>query len=456
MESEQQALSRSDVLQDHLEEDGAVDRDGGGRHGHSLLRRRGQTDVAGASTLEEESGGESAGSAVWRQHSGEAGEGLGDCPEVATKGSFGAALFKSPLRVARIVNACNRKLRDLGLSDTRISVKTRIGVDEFDTYQHLYNFVSLVSGVHVNNQNIKDFASIFQDTDDINLLDYSQGNFIGADTFIIHARKAWLKGINPSKNRSVPKLKYQWAYLLTQDFPSLRFILNGGVTTIEDSVSILNGEWFMSWYSRHKEGLTDSNTGSQIEKKIRLDTQDSEDALASSPEGGKSTRDGVPPESELMQAYERLYRAISAGTWENKIKGVMIGREVMNNPFILAKVDRMIYGEDASSASHPTNGLLLTRRDVLERYSEYLSTIQPRNIQNDGQFTTGELHMYLKPAFGILHGLPGTKHWRRILSDLIFKHKQDLACSGGSNPRDILLYSISLFEKDYPEILDST
>lgn len=57
--------------------------------------------------------------------------------------------------------------------------------------------------------------------------------------FIIHARKAFLKGLNPSENRNVPPLKYDYVYQMQKDFPNLRFTLNGGVRTIEQAISLI-------------------------------------------------------------------------------------------------------------------------------------------------------------------------------------------------------------------------
>lgn len=374
------------------------------------------------------------------------------CPscKVASKGSFGASLFKDPLRVARIVDKCNKKLRELGLVDTRISVKTRVGVDQFDTYQHLYNFVSLVSGKNVTEENVRDFASIFSKAGgetgelDDSAVDYSRGSFLGADKFIIHARKAWLNGINPSKNRTIPKLKYNWVYLLTLDFPDLTFILNGGVTSIEESVSILKGEWFLEWYLGHHKGEEEEG---DLDLDLDLETEREKNKKIKPNNYLVADRH----ERNLAQAYEELYLAISSKRWRNKIKGVMIGREVMNNPFILSKVDPLIYGTQDAAGSHYN----ATRRDVLGKYCEYLSTIKPRKA-GSCKFTIGELNMYLKPVFGIFHGFPGTKRWKRTLSELVQKHKkEDPDCSHEAGPREILLESISLFEKDHSDILDS-
>ena len=90
-----------------------------------------------------------------------------------------------------------------------ISIKCRLGVDDHDDYEFIYNFVSIVkeSGVNV---------------------------------FIIHARNGILKGLSPRQNRSIPPLKYDYVYKLKQDFPELEIIINGGIKNIDDSLTHLD------------------------------------------------------------------------------------------------------------------------------------------------------------------------------------------------------------------------
>src|SRR5690606_24741452 len=61
----------------------------------------------------------------------------------------------------------------------------------------------------------------------------------GCNTFIVHARKAWLKGLSPKENREVPPLQYDKVYQLKADFPALNIIINGGITTLEQSAALL-------------------------------------------------------------------------------------------------------------------------------------------------------------------------------------------------------------------------
>ncbi len=89
-----------------------------------------------------------------------------------------------------------------------VTVKHRIGIDDMDDYADMHRFVEKVSQA-------------------------------GCKTFIVHARKAWLKGLSPKENREVPPLKYDMVYQLKEAFPELNIVINGGITTTEQCKSLL-------------------------------------------------------------------------------------------------------------------------------------------------------------------------------------------------------------------------
>ena len=125
------------------------------------------------------------------------------CPSgKVQKGQFGVCLMKTPHVVAECIARMQAKVT------IPVTVKTRIGVDEFDDYDFLYQFVDTVAQA-------------------------------GCDVFIIHARKAWLKGLNPKQNREVPPLNYDRVAQLKKDFPLLTFIINGGISTCEQASELL-------------------------------------------------------------------------------------------------------------------------------------------------------------------------------------------------------------------------
>ena len=125
------------------------------------------------------------------------------CPsDRVQNGMFGAVMMKN----AKLTAECVSSL--LNSSQLPITVKHRIGVDDFDSYDFLRDFIETVSDV-------------------------------GCKTFIIHARKAWLKGLSPKQNREIPELNYDRVYQLKNDYPNLEIIINGGITSVEDSIKHL-------------------------------------------------------------------------------------------------------------------------------------------------------------------------------------------------------------------------
>lgn len=130
------------------------------------------------------------------------------CPsERVQNGKFGACLMAEPALVANCVDAMKQAV------SIPVTVKTRIGIDDQDSYQFLTDFIGPIA------EN-------------------------GCETFIIHARKAYLEGLSPEENRTVPPLQWERAFQLKKDFPRLEIILNGGIKTvaqIEDALSHVDG-----------------------------------------------------------------------------------------------------------------------------------------------------------------------------------------------------------------------
>lgn len=125
------------------------------------------------------------------------------CPsERVQSGNFGACLMASPDQVARCVEAMREAT---GLP---VTVKHRIGIDDNDSYDFMDAFVSAVESA-------------------------------GADRVTVHARIAWLSGLNPKQNRTVPPLRYGDVFRLKASHPELPVELNGGVQTLDDSLSHL-------------------------------------------------------------------------------------------------------------------------------------------------------------------------------------------------------------------------
>ncbi|PSV87398.1 tRNA dihydrouridine(20/20a) synthase DusA [Photobacterium leiognathi] len=121
------------------------------------------------------------------------------CPsDRVQNGMFGACLMGE----AELVAQCVTAMRDV--VDIPVTVKTRIGIDDQDSYEFLKDFIHVVS---------------------------EKG---GCDNFTIHARKAWLSGLSPKENREIPPLDYPRVYQLKQDFSHLTMAINGGIKTFEE------------------------------------------------------------------------------------------------------------------------------------------------------------------------------------------------------------------------------
>ncbi|PSJ46556.1 tRNA dihydrouridine(20/20a) synthase DusA [Zobellella endophytica] len=208
------------------------------------------------------------------------------CPsDRVQNGLFGACLMAEPGRVADGVAAMKAEVA------IPVTVKTRIGIDEQDSYEFLCALVD-------------------------RLVD------AGVDALIVHARKAWLKGLSPKENREIPPLDYERVYRLKRDFPGLTIAINGGIKT-------------------------------------------------------------------LAEAREHL----------RHLDGVMLGREVYQNPYLLAQVDGELFGD---------------RHDVISRH-QVIRELLPYIEQELGKGTY--LGNITRHTLGLFQGLPGARAWRRHLSE---------------------------------------
>ena len=208
------------------------------------------------------------------------------CPsDRVQSGAFGACLMQQPTLVAENVAAMREA------TDIDVTVKCRIGVDDQDPREALWSLVQASSEA-------------------------------GCDTFLVHARKAWLKGLSPKENRDVPPLDYDLVYQLKQDFPHLEIVINGGINSLTDCQQHLS-----------------------------------------------------------------------------KLDGVMIGREVFANPYILSEVDSLIYGDHHD---------LLSRDAILDQYLQYVETQLSKGVK---------FNHLTRHIIGLYHGEPRSRLWRRCISD---------------------------------------
>ena len=215
------------------------------------------------------------------------------CPsDRVLSGSFGACLMKEPKLVAQCVEAM---IERCGIP---ITVKHRIGIDDMESYDQLSDFVSLISQK-------------------------------GCQHFIVHARKAWLTGLSPKENRTIPPLNYPWVYQLKKDFPKLKFTINGGIETCQDI-----------------EGHLDH------------------------------------------------------------VDGVMLGRSIYHNPFLLEQIELEIFKSKEST---------LDREHILRQYMSYIAEQSKLGVP---------VRSMSRHILGLYHGEANAKLFRRLLSGKVVELDQ--------------------------------
>jgi len=121
------------------------------------------------------------------------------CPsDRVQNGRFGACLMAEPALVAECVHQMQ------SATSIPVTVKSRIGIDDLDSYEFLHTFIDQVAKADCQH-------------------------------FIIHARKAWLTGLSPKQNRDVPPLDYERVYQIKKDFEKLYISINGGIKSLSEA-----------------------------------------------------------------------------------------------------------------------------------------------------------------------------------------------------------------------------
>ena len=205
------------------------------------------------------------------------------CPSKrAQSGNFGACLFLQPEIVAKCVDKMSNS------TSLPITVKTRLGIDNYDNIKYLKDFINIISSS-------------------------------GVEVFHLHARKAILKkGINPKKNRAIPPIDYERVYEIKRQYPKLKIIINGEINNNKEVIEHLN-----------------------------------------------------------------------------HVDGVMLGRAVCNDPFILNEIDMLMHGEKK-----------LDKNIVLRKYFSYISD----NFKNNVKITD-----FTKHLSNVFKGYIGSKHTRAYM-----------------------------------------
>jgi tRNA-dihydrouridine synthase A len=207
------------------------------------------------------------------------------CPsDRVQSGHIGACLMAEPELVAEAIDAMRSAVA------VPVTVKCRIGIDNMESYEAFSAFIETVT------------AS-------------------GCETFIVHARKAWLQGLSPKQNREIPPLKYEYVYRLKQDHPGLNIVINGGISSVDEMAMHLQ-----------------------------------------------------------------------------RVDGVMLGREAYHNPYLLAQVDHLFYGDADAGRS---------RHEIIDEYMGYV----------EQQLGSGErLQTIIRHLHGLFKHVRGSNAWKQYLS----------------------------------------
>ena len=208
------------------------------------------------------------------------------CPSDRVQaGHFGACLMQESALVAD----CIKAMKDV--VSIPVTAKTRIGIDTQDSYVFFLEFVE----------------QLIQS---------------GCYKIIVHARKAWLHGLNPKQNRTIPPIQYDYVYRMKACFPDVPVIINGNILTVDE-----------------------------VKQHLAL------------------------------------------------VDGVMIGRLACNNPYVLAAMHQYFY----------PNLAIFSQEAVLERYHQYLLSQVTQRVP---------LSLLLKPLFNFACGLPFSKRWKALLTQV--------------------------------------
>ena len=252
------------------------------------------------------------------------------CPsDRVREGAFGACLMAEPERVADCVAAMQAVVQ------VPVTVKHRIGIDRREDYEFVHHFVDVVAAA-------------------------------GCRRFVVHARNAWLDGLDPKQNREIPPLRYEVVHRLAQDFPHCAFELNGGLQDLAHGLAAV---------CPTEASGPDSETASEGPAVV--------DAMAGTEAGSPATR----------------------------LVGAMYGRRAYHDPWLLAGVDDWL-ARHAAEAPVTDAAQPLTRAAVVEALVGYLERGAARGVE------VRHLARHLaRHVLGLYLGQPAARLWRRMLSE---------------------------------------
>jgi tRNA-dihydrouridine synthase A len=305
------------------------------------------------------------------------------CPSNrAKKCGFGAELMLEPDTVRKIIHEMKRTV-----THTEITVKCRLGVTNRESWEELKEFIHAVS----------------------------EG---GVKHVIVHARTCILRGLSPAQNRTIPPLRHDDVHRLVEEFPEMKFTINGGIRTFEEAKNHLG------WENTDKSSASSLLYCVKANKRVKLEEADNFN-------GG----------SFKMQ--------------KHPVHGVMIGREAYNNPFLFSRADAEFFSNSNpsdcdkrdSAASAVLASMKASRRELLQDYIDYAVRCQDKKTYGSN------LCNIMKPLHNFFYGCPdnGNQLYKRKLDGLLkLETKKD---NKAAHAADTVLRSDAQYSSAFEKIV---
>lgn len=375
------------------------------------------------------------------------------CPSnKAKKAGFGAELMLEPELVRQILYNMKRRA-----SHTEVTVKCRIGIqNKKESWDDLVTYIEACKAA-------------------------------GCRKVVVHSRVCVLSGLTPAQNRTIPPLRYDVVYRLIDMYPELKFVLNGGVKSVEEADCHMRGVGLQYQFQHHQQQLQQQTTthdesydrleydklsqpyfcpnlGSQYVPLWSVALADRLKMIGEARGGTKLSSDIVHEnistvargggyryhmnqgmsstnESELSHSDNSEYSSttpfslsdISPDEYFNQggacLAGVMIGREAYNNPWSLADADRLFFNK-----SNPG----LSRREVLQRYCDHTCAAQ------DSGHAKNSDAVLCKPLHNFFYGCRTNKLFKQKFDDLIKRKTEKKQSKTSTKVRKVRVYDCSL------------
>lgn len=214
------------------------------------------------------------------------------CPsDKVQAGHFGACLMNQPFKVAQCIQEMRKVVQ------IPVTTKIRIGIDEQDSYEFFRSFVH-------------------------RLVD------AGSQKLIVHARKAWLQGLSPKQNRTIPPVNYDYVYRIKQELPQIPVVINGNIEHTQDILNhldLVDGVMLGRLACNNPYKIAEIHSVIHPQDKILTREQIVQSYLAYVAEQNEN---GVPLSILLKPLFNLFHGMPGASQWKQKLMGMLQTRTV--------------------------------------------------------------------------------------------------------------------------------